>query len=212
MAHTVKPVAEYLLGFCAAVESCGKKFAVIDSYGNPIFAEPRFLGYAAAWRTGAVKKICLFGPPNETNFIRNFLINQKVPRDAIIEIDTRVSTVGNATVMKEWIQEKDIQEKNCVLSSSGYHDRAPYFAWRNGLNIRTIPSEAFRFAAVETEAERMKIFRDIQREFYGYCRVAAVAGWFCRLCRIRTFVERCIDDYKGIGTDLAGQYKVPHAL
>jgi len=185
---------KYLLAFCIAVDADAQTFIHEDQYGNQTYPELRIDGYAKAYLGKFVKKIVLFGPVHETDFITKQLILLGVARSDIESRDTHVSTIGNGNVMRQFMQTTDADTGNAIMSSSAYHIRAPYFGFENGVCLQFIPAEAFLFATAS--AAKKEAIRKALIEEFG-------SG---------DFVERFVAEICGIGDQLADRYVTPHIV
>lgn len=150
-----RPRTRYLFCFCAAVETINgsTQFVEEDRMGSKLWADLRFEGYAEAIKHGLADKLVLFGPANETLHAEKVLKMHNVPADTIISTDTRVSTVGNSKVMRNFLWNHKIPIQWVRMSSSAYHVRASIFAFEGCLVVRHMPAEVFLFAGTNASGK-----------------------------------------------------------
>ncbi|MFM2381787.1 MAG: hypothetical protein RLZZ76_554 [Candidatus Parcubacteria bacterium] len=167
-------------------------FGANPDHFNRLFAKQRYKGAADAVLGGFTKIVRAFCPEREYELIRKEMLSHGVEPDSIQFHKTLHTTYYNAVEMGQIRAKLDLREHEVCVSSNVYHGRASYFAnARHDFKSVFIPSEAFTFARVN-EDERMVLLEEMCKE-YG-------DGPLTRLI---------IDDVKGIGTDLAGEYKTP---
>jgi len=183
----------YLFCFCAAVEIIDgeTRFVEADRMGSKLWANLRFEGYAEAIKHGLADKLVLFGPENETQHATKFLKELDVPAEAIVSADTRVSTVGNSKVMRNFLWQHKIPIQWVRMSSSAYHVRASIFAFEGRLVVRHMPAEVFLFAG--TNASGKENVRDRLIKEFGDSDLT----------------RRFIWEIQGIWDRIYGEYDLP---
>ncbi len=180
-----------------------KKICYTELYGfgaNPehqerLFADRRIEGYARALTGSFVSYVRLFCPRREFTYMRDRMVNEYGAKtDHILHEETLYTTYHNGIVMRRVFDQHGLRTDAVCISSSLYHARAPFCAYRHGLTNPYVPAEAFIFAAAEKH-ERPRIAEQLKREF-GTSAITDVH----------------IDDIKGFGEMLAGEYALPSQL
>ncbi len=157
-----------------------------------LFTEMRVRGYAEALKGNFVKKVRIFCPPNEYGPMRDRMVELGAPIQRIEFEKTLATTYHNARVMRTLLGQLDLKSHEVCLSSSVYHGRAAFFGQQqHDLKIVFVPAEAFIFANAPAQA-RPKLLDELC-QYFGDSQLTRLI----------------IDDAKGIGTRIAGEYVIP---
>ncbi len=197
----------YLVCLCAATQPGATDFADVDVEGNPIFAKPRFHGFAAAYRIGFAKKLILVGPTDEAKVAIPLLERLGVKVKDIETFDSPPNTDGNIAAIKVWKQKLGLTDNDYVISSGSYHNRPSVWAWLEGMRCLSIPAEAFLFAEQKDKAGEDRMFKEVLDSLFGHCWTMRFMRIVHQAIRRKTFIEVSLDDTRGIGVKLAGRYK-----
>lgn len=167
-------------------------FGANPEHEKYLFTDIRVRGYAAALTGGYARRVIIFCPDNEFGPMRDKMVTYGANAANIIHRRTYKTTYYNGREMAEELRKPEYQGRRVCYSSSSYHNRANYFGHiRHDLRIHFVPAEAFIFAVMQDEGARIRL-RDALTKKYAleYTRLA-------------------MDDLRGIGTDIAGQYRTP---
>jgi len=167
-------------------------FGAHPDKASELFTDIRAEGYAKAITAEYVGRVVIFCPTEEFAPLRDRMVASGASTDVIEHRLTLCTTYHNGMEMRIEMAERDLREDEVCACSSVYHKRTDFFGKAlHDLGMVHIPAEAFIFAAAAKE-ERPEILERLCRE-YG-------DGPLTRLI---------LDDVKGIGERLAGEYILP---